>query len=1030
MATPANQRDPVYDDDRSPEPVRQPDLRRLEGIGGNTAGGGTRGASSSTGSQGGGASNSTKASAGGASDQTGDTSAKLNNAEESTGDNDDEDDDSDRVGKGYTGNNNSTSRGRVRFRLTRKKAAVGIGSVAIISGVIGFFSISTGPLEFIHIAQLLDRFHFSSQQDAEDGRLTKMARYLHDTNKPQNTRLGLVGNSVASKLETKIKDATGLEPEFNEKSGRFVGYNGDRAHENFKGKSEAEIKSQIANQTGIDGIKVSFSSDGKSFSYNPDAGIRNPVTAYRVQTRTARAQLSEAGLSKVSQHVGSRILRTRAGWTFHPIKKADAALQAKAIEKGAKAYEQFKEKLKQQFNKDETAYIENGAVEKPGGDPTRQKETDTSGKTVDTPGSQDTQAGVNGVKSDTQGEDPANPQTVEDAKTSLKAKVGAGGASLIGVICVMNSINHEMPQLRQEKVMLPMMRMAGEAISVGSQVQSGQDISALQLGFYKDQLDGTDSTGKTSTWNQAQSIQAELGQPQSGTDVPKEGQVFNGDVPFGFLQGSIVDSVCGILGSTFGQIFSIVTGPISFIASAITVGPATSILANWLSGAPISPLAAGADRGNYINYGARLSANQQYASAGGVPMNSSDEGQVTAIDNSFDMADFQSHGLAYRLFNTKDSRSLVSHLIDSESASGPVDNIATMVQHFGSIFGAASRVPASLLSGVTHAAGTTYNWHGLNKIGFTASELGNPSVDNPFDNACLVAGGNCKLANGTLEHTGILDGSNGQHYIDLAHTCFNATITNDPSTGWQINNASSLNQEDDNYRSHAIECSSDSDGNWLRVRFWLLDTATIEGYDCYQGDTDTSDQSCNDVGVTQSSTASVSAGSSDISAYQNPLRDVMKNGSLFPRRIDEGVDYGGHGPIYAMGNGVVTFAGTGEWFAAYGQSVVYTLSDGPAAGKSVYFSESCTPTVKAGDHVTPSTVICNMNGDNSPWIETGWAVGGTANQDIPSAHIGYNECATVYGANYSDLLKKLGAPGGKIECGGPDETLPAGWPKW
>jgi hypothetical protein len=156
----------------------------------------------------------------------------------------------------------------------------------------------------------------------------------------------------------------------------------------------------------------------------------------------------------------------------------------------------------------------------------------------------------------------------------------------------------------------------------------------------------------------------------------------------------------------------------------------------------------------------------------------------------------------------------------------------------------------------------------------------------------------------------------------------------------------------------------------------------------------------------------------------------MKNGSMFPRRIDEGVDYGGNGPIYAIGNGTVSFAGTGEWFAAYGQSVVYKLSDGPAAGKSVYFSESCTPTVKAGDTVTPDTVICNMHGDNSPWTETGWAVGGASNQDIPSAHIGYNECATVYGANFSDLLKKLGAPPGKIECGGPDETLPAGWPTW
>ncbi len=182
--------------------------------------------------------------------------------------------------------------------------------------------------------------------------------------------------------------------------------------------------------------------------------------------------------------------------------------------------------------------------------------------------------------------------------------------------------------------------------------------------------------------------------------------------------------------------------------------------------------------------------------------------------------------------------------------------------------------------------------------------------------------------------------------------------------------------------------------------------------------------------ATDACASAASAGSSDISAYKNPLRDIMKNGSLFKRRIDEGVDYGGHGNVYAIGTGKVTFAGTGLWFASYGQSVVYTLSDGPAKGKSVYFSESCTPTVKAGDPVTPDTVICTMHGDNSPWTETGWAKGAPGAQDTPSASFDYHECATEYGVNFSQLLVKLGAPGGNLECGGHDAKIPADWPKW
>lgn len=112
--------------------------------------------------------------------------------------------------------------------------------------------------------------------------------------------------------------------------------------------------------------------------------------------------------------------------------------------------------------------------------------------------------------------------------------------------------------------------------------------------------------------------------------------------------------------------------------------------------------------------------------------------------------------------------------------------------------------------------------------------------------------------------------------------------------------------------------------------------------------------------------------------YKNPFREVMKNGSLRPRRIDEGVDYSGHGRVFAMGDGIVTFAGRGVWFGNYGLSVVYRLLDGPAAGKSVYVSESCTPVVSVHRVVHKNTVVCMMHGDNYPWVETGWAAG-----DVP-----------------------------------------------
>ncbi len=129
-----------------------------------------------------------------------------------------------------------------------------------------------------------------------------------------------------------------------------------------------------------------------------------------------------------------------------------------------------------------------------------------------------------------------------------------------------------------------------------------------------------------------------------------------------------------------------------------------------------------------------------------------------------------------------------------------------------------------------------------------------------------------------------------------------------------------------------------------------------------------------------------------------------------------------------MGDGIVTFAGRGVWFGNYGLSVVYRLLDGPAAGKSVYVSESCTPVVSVHRVVHKNTVVCMMHGDNYPWVETGWAAGdGT---DRPLAHAYYRENATAPGINLSRLLQLLGAPGGRIESSVIDGHLPSRWPQW
>jgi murein DD-endopeptidase MepM/ murein hydrolase activator NlpD len=144
--------------------------------------------------------------------------------------------------------------------------------------------------------------------------------------------------------------------------------------------------------------------------------------------------------------------------------------------------------------------------------------------------------------------------------------------------------------------------------------------------------------------------------------------------------------------------------------------------------------------------------------------------------------------------------------------------------------------------------------------------------------------------------------------------------------------------------------------------------------------------------------------------YLNPLRAVT---GLIAQRIDMGVDFVGTGPVYAIGDAIITNAqgDNGGWPG--GGWITYQLTDGPAAGLMVYVAEEVIPTVQVGDHVTASTVIGTMNGD-SEGIETGWAMpdGASAESQLAVAGgVGGNgPFPTEVGVSFDTLLVALGVP--------------------
>jgi hypothetical protein len=162
--------------------------------------------------------------------------------------------------------------------------------------------------------------------------------------------------------------------------------------------------------------------------------------------------------------------------------------------------------------------------------------------------------------------------------------------------------------------------------------------------------------------------------------------------------------------------------------------------------------------------------------------------------------------------------------------------------------------------------------------------------------------------------------------------------------------------------------------------------------------------------------------------YMNPLRDVS---GLVPQRIDMGADFAGSGPVYPIGDAVITSAtGTsGGWPG--GGWITYQLTDGPAAGLIVYVAEDVQPTVSVGEKVTPTTEIANMfNGGDG--IETGWAMPDSSSAEsqlaVAGGISGGGPFPTAVGSNFDDLLQVLGVPAAPNAGQSPYGLLPPNYP--
>jgi hypothetical protein len=193
--------------------------------------------------------------------------------------------------------------------------------------------------------------------------------------------------------------------------------------------------------------------------------------------------------------------------------------------------------------------------------------------------------------------------------------------------------------------------------------------------------------------------------------------------------------------------------------------------------------------------------------------------------------------------------------------------------------------------------------------------------------------------------------------------------------------------------------------------------------------------------------------------YVNPFSKVT---GLVCERVDQGVDFAGAGPVFALGDGTVIETNGPGWPG--GPFFSYRLSSGRAAGLCVYVAEDIeiltldiTPNDKAIVQTRKSTrgiksfamayglvagsplkagqqIGTMFNGDNG--IEIGWAradgllpesqqpeAGSISGANLPLG-------GTLIGRNMDQLLVSLGIPAANNLTLPPGGLLPAGWPTW
>ncbi|HET9173923.1 MAG TPA: hypothetical protein VFN56_01435, partial [Candidatus Saccharimonadales bacterium] len=939
------------------------------------------------------------------------------------------------------------------------------GGVAggLIGIVMAFAGFASGPLQLIHLGELLGHNFSKSQSDSED-RTSHLLRYAkaYKNKDFRFTRVGLIGARTMNKAVQAFEDA-GIKFDGQDALGRPTQVTIDReklgsSHPETQGMTDEELKSWLNDQFGT----TDFQGSGNDIKLDI-SGLK----ASSMSKLISSSRISLVGDGKITTAIKTRSLKKffGLGSLFHPFSRA------------------IEDKIAAKIAADQKAKQEGQNTQEEPGQAAQTVEQQTFDSEI--------------APIEAPGVDAFNTVN-EDANSPVSEAVDKAG-SVFGYMwvtgCVLEGTGKSIVTMNRDLTVVPAMLEATSLIAAASQAKAGgsdagmNQMSGLVKSF-------TDPKTKQSIWN-SPPMMILNGTEASSLQKNKDGSIVN-DLPdarkqaFGdqtsasnmtdagnflldligmnelhsLLQGvpvaSQVTDPCSLTAALTVAAAGLVINGVSLATDLEDGGASTALqwtltrgaeegvkayvgsellglVTNQIIHSKAAPkLAADAFKGpvggDLIAYGARAAANTAAIASGGISLANS-ASTIIGTAGQQEQQQFRSENAFAKMFDINDYRSLTGQLsMDIKPTLGAnlLSLVGTLQNMGGNLFNAfGSLLPHAVADSATSSWTGNYDY-GFPQYGIPDSMLNDPNLADPYQNAESVGqylSSVCADSSGIGTDKNACANGTGGGYTARIKTCFGNDLTYAPDSDiggnvWDVTPASHTDVDPNSTSYQKAQCGDVSDMNWRRIVMFVNDANDIKAIDCFMGDSTTSDQSCTDEGMNGATSASAGTTAS-VPPGTLVWPFAAKNPSQY-QRIDQGWDVqdSAGAPVYAVTSGTLhvyngACGGFGNDYPV--EQLDSALSDPPGSpagsGDWIYYGHVHILPSLNGQHVTAGQEIAttntadggsscasaaSQNGSAAPagWLEIGFSQPGT---DVP-AILGPEGSATAAGQAMHDLL--------------------------